>query len=91
MPLTPRFTSAFKKDFKRAEKQRKDLTKLEAILNLLIEGSPLPERNRDHNLGGNWSSYRECHVEPDWLLIYRVDGESLILVRLGSHSELFRK
>jgi len=89
MPLSIRFTSAFKKDFKKAEKQKKDTAKLEAVLNLLVSDNPLPPKNKDHDLGGNWSSFRECHIGPDWLLIYRIETDALILVRLGSHSELF--
>jgi mRNA interferase YafQ len=84
-------STKFKRDIKRSQKQNKDIDKLRAILDLLIEGQELPERNRDHFLSGLWSGYKECHIEPDWLLIYRVnDNEDLLeLIRLGSHSELF--
>ena len=65
--------------------------KFKAISELLEAGSPLPEKNKDHLLSGNWNDHRECHIEPDWLLIYRVDEDEAILelVRMGSHSELF--
>ena len=88
--LSIRYTSAFKRDFKKAEKQRKDAAKLRAVLELLVAGKALPEKCRDHDLGGNWKGYRDCHIEPDWILLYRIEGKELILVRLGSHSDVFR-
>jgi mRNA interferase YafQ len=86
-------TGAFLRDYKR-EKRGRHRSELEAILSsaisLLSDDKPLPERNRDHALGGDWSDYRECHIKPDLLLIYRKpDPEVLQLVRMGSHSELF--
>jgi mRNA interferase YafQ len=86
-------TSAFRCDFKR-EKRGPHRRELEAMLtfavSLLAEDKPLPERNRDHALGGDWRDHRECHLKPDLLLIYRkADAEVLQLVRIGSHSELF--
>lgn len=84
-------STKFKRDVKRAQKQQKKMDKLRTVLNLLIEGQDLPSKNKDHFLSGNWSGYRECHIEPDWLLIYKVDEKEklLELVRLGSHSDLF--
>lgn len=88
--LLPEYTNAFKKDLKLAEKRGKDLSKLKAILALLVEEKPLPERNRDHVLSGNYKDYRECHIEPDWLLIYLIVDKSILkLVRTGTHSDLF--
>lgn len=86
-------TNAFCRDFKR-EKRGHRGRELEAVLSLAIallaEDRPLPERSRDHALGGDWRDHRECHLRPDLLLIYRKpDSEVLQLVRLGSHSELF--
>lgn len=86
-------TNAFRSDFKR-EKRGQYRSELDAILvfavSLLADDKPLPERNRDHGLGGNWRDHRECHLKPDLLLIYRKpDPDLLQLVRLGSHSELF--
>jgi mRNA interferase YafQ len=86
-------TNAFLRDFKR-EKRGHHRRDLEAVLtvaiSLLAEDKPLPERNRDHALAGEWRDHRECHLKPDLLLIYRKpDVEVLQLVRLGSHSELF--
>jgi mRNA interferase YafQ len=72
-----------------ARKRDKDMGKLREAIMLLIEGSPLPPRFRDHSLGGNWKRYRDCHIEPDWLLIYRIDGDSLYLIRTGTHADLF--
>ena len=85
-----KFTAKFKKDFKRIKRQGKDLSKLRAALELLMQGQPLPEAFRDHSLSGVYRGHRECHIEPDWLLIYRVDEESVVLTatRTGSHSEL---
>ena len=83
-------TTAFEKDLRRVRKQGKDLDKLEAIVNLLQEQAPLPARRCPHLLRGNWAGHWDCHVEPDWLLLYKVTGKELILVRTGSHAELFR-
>ena len=85
--------TAFKKDFKREAKGQHRATlgdDLKAVLVALATDAPLPPKNRDHDLTGNWSGYRECHIKPDLLLIYRkVDDDLLRLARLGSHSELF--
>lgn len=88
--LELRFTSKFKKDYKRLKRQGKDLAKLEATLEMLVRGEALSESMRDHSLGGTYRGHRECHIEPDWLLIYRIDGGGLVLVatRTESHSEL---
>jgi mRNA interferase YafQ len=83
-------TSQFKKDFKRIKKQGKDLNKLEEVVSAIANSEALEERHRDHALSGNWAGSRDCHIEPDWILIYRVDGEFLFLERTGSHSDLFR-
>lgn len=85
-----RFTSKFKKDYRRIKRQGKDIAKLESALEALLLGEALPESMRDHSLGGTYLGHRECHIEPDWLLIYRIDEEGLVLVatRTGSHSEL---
>jgi len=86
-------TTAFRRDFKR-EKRGQHRRDLEALLTLAItrlaENEPLPEKNRDHALAGEWHDFRECHLKPDLLLIYRKpDADVLQLVRMGSHSELF--
>ena len=87
--LTPVRSGQFRKDVKRAEKRGKDLNKLKQVLVLLLDGEILPERLRDHPLRGNWNGYRDLHIEPDWLLIYRIAGDELNLARTGSHADLF--
>ena len=79
----------FKRDVKRLKKRHKDFEKLKTLIRLLCEGEQLPPENRDHRLKGPLKDCRECHVEPDWLLIYRIEGSELYLVRTGSHSDLF--
>ncbi len=83
-------TSQFKRDFKRLQKQGKDLDKLKWLLGELLGGRELAAQFRDHVLVGQYKGVRECHIEPDWLLIYELTEKELILVRTGSHSELFK-
>jgi mRNA interferase YafQ len=83
-------TSQFKRDFKRIKKRGKDLGKVKEVVSAIAKSEAMEERHRDHALSGKWSGSRDCHIEPDWILIYRVDGESLFLERTGSHSDLFR-
>ena len=87
-----KFTGQFKKDLKLARKQGKDEEKLFEIIEQLAMGNELDPRYRDHALTGNYKGCRECHIEPDWLLIYEIFNDVLILVlnRVGSHSELFK-
>ena len=94
MPRDVRETAQFKSDKKRVKKSgRHDWEKLRSLVALLINDQPLPAKNRDHKLSGTYAGVRECHVEPDWLLIYdrqgSIDTGELVLVRTGSHSELF--
>jgi len=89
MALALLTTTAFERDLRRVKKQGKDLDKLEAIVNLLQAQEPLPGRCHSHPLRGSWAGHWDCHVEPDWLLLYRVTENELILVRTGSHAELF--
>ncbi len=84
------YTTQLKKDFKRVSKQGKDLLKLERIIVTLFSGKELEPKFRDHSLSGKWKSHRDCHIEPDWILIYKLTAESLILERTGSHSDLFK-
>ena len=85
-------TSQFKKDVKLAGKRGQDLEKLKAVLDLLIAGDELPVQNKDHPLRGNFAGSRDCHLEPDWLLIYTLteNGGHVRLERTGTHSDLFR-
>lgn len=87
------FTNSFKKDLKLAQKQSKNLDKLLKVIEILSNGQTLDPKYKDHSLTGNYKGTRECHVEPDWLLIYEIRGDILVLIlyRLGSHSELFKK
>ena len=81
--------SQFKRDVKAAEKRGKDMRKLRALLLLLIDAMPLPPVYLDHPLQGQWKGYRDSHMEPDWLLIYRVVGDDLHLARTGTHADIF--
>jgi mRNA interferase YafQ len=89
MPLTIRQATHFRRDVKRLRRQRVDLAKLQAVVVTLAAQETLDEKYRDHALVGNWRGFRECHIQPDWLLIYRMVGEELQLARTGSHAELF--
>ena len=89
--LTIKYHTMFKKDFKRIKKRGYDISRLEKIVELLANEVPLPEQFKDHNLSGNYNGFRECHIAPDWLLIYQVNNNELVLVLVstGSHSDLF--
>jgi mRNA interferase YafQ len=89
MPLKIRQATRFRRDVKRLRRQGVDLAKLQAVVVTLAAQEPVDEQYRDHALVGNWRGFRECHIQPDWLLIYRVEGEELQLARTGSHAELF--
>lgn len=84
-----RSTSRFSKDLKQMRRRGKNLDKIEEVVEMLAQDKSLPSEKRDHKLKGEWSETRECHVEPDWLLIYRKVDNELILVRTGSHADLF--
>ena len=79
----------FKRDVKRIKKRGKNIEKLKNIIHRLVNGEKLPPGNKDHPLKGTLKDCRECHIEPDWLLIYRIEGSELCLVRTGSHADLF--
>jgi mRNA interferase YafQ len=84
-------TSQFKKDYKTAVKRNLDMEQLKKIVKILAEGEALPEEYDDHTLKGKYSGYRECHIQPDWLLVYKITEDLLILslYRTGTHSDLF--
>ena len=90
---TVKSTTQFKKDFKLAMKRGLKTELLEEVIAALAMGETLPEKHKDHALTGNWFGHRECHVLPDWLLIYRIEDEVLVLTlaRTGTHSDLFGK
>ncbi len=89
--LSPVRSTQFKRDVKRAEKRGWDMAKLRTLLTLLMEQKPLPSSYREHALKGNWNGYRDAHIEPDWLLIYRIVGDELRLARTGTHADLFNE
>lgn len=85
------YTTQFKKDYKRIKRQNKDLSKLRTVIEILADGQLLEPKYQDHQLSGNWKGHRDCHIEPDWILIYRISVDDLYLERTGSHSDLFKK
>jgi len=87
--LPVRTVNQFRKDLKKAKKQGKDIERLKHVIARLAATKPLVDRYRDHSLRGDYADCRECHLQPDWLLIYRLTETELQLIRLGSHSELF--
>lgn len=86
-------TTQFRKDYKLAMKRGRKVELLNTVITKLALGEPLDESNHDHPLTGNWVEYRECHILPDWLLIYRIESDILVLTlsRTGTHSDLFGK
>lgn len=88
--LDVRYSTKFKKEFKTCVKRGYSMERLQAVIDTLRIPKPLPLKNKEHNLGGRYSKYRECHIEPDWLLIYRYDENELLLYRTGTHADLFR-
>jgi len=83
-------TRAFERDLKLMVKRRKDIAKLEAVVQRLRSDRPLDARHKPHPLKGVWKPCWECHIEPDWLLVYEIKGNALYLARTGTHSDLFR-
>lgn len=90
---TVKVTTQFRKDYKLAIKRGLKIELLEAVIALLAMGTPLPEKNKDHALSGDWAGHRDCHILPDWLLVYRIEDDVLVLTlaRTGTHSDLFGK
>ncbi|WP_147635043.1 type II toxin-antitoxin system YafQ family toxin [Treponema pectinovorum] len=88
-----KFTSAMKKDMKLIVKRHYNLNLFSEVVEKLANGLPLEEKYHDHGLEGNWANHRECHIRPDWLLIYQIKDDILVLelARTGSHSDLFKK
>jgi len=86
-----KYTNQFKKDYKLAKKRGLKIEELNKVIIQLADGIPLLEKYKDHSLTGNWTGHRECHIQPDWLLIYRIDADVLVLTltRTGTHSDLF--
>jgi mRNA interferase YafQ len=87
--LTPSYTKRFEKDTALARKRGKDLGKLKRVIQLVIDEQPLPPQLRDHALVGRYTGRRECHIDPDWLLVYKLTPGQVIFERTGTHSDLF--
>jgi mRNA interferase YafQ len=87
---TPVYTNRFEKDLKLMIKRGYDPASIKTIVRKLVDETPLESKHRDHLLVGNFKDRRECHIEPDWLLIYRLDGSTIIFERTGTHADLFK-
>jgi len=87
--LNPVYSGQLKRDLKAAKKRGKDMEKIKQPMRLLLEGQPLPAEYKDHPLKGEWRSFRDAHIEPDWLLIYKIDGDDVRFERTGRHTDLF--
>ena len=85
-----RRTRQFRRDVQRMQRQGREIEKLKNVLEALVEGEPLAAQYRDHVLVGQYKGTRECHLEPDWLLVYELAETEIVLIRTGSHSDLFR-
>jgi mRNA interferase YafQ len=89
--LTIRYSNKFQKNLELMIRRAKDPEKIKVIIKYLAEGIPLEAKHRDHPLVGTFAGFRDCHIEPDWLLIYRIDADVLYLERTGTHSDIFRR
>jgi mRNA interferase YafQ len=87
--LQPQQSNQFERDVERARRRGKDLAKLRDVMDALLQPRPLEPKHRDHKLKGHWVGYRECHIEPDWLLIYKLLPNAILFVRTGTHQDLF--
>jgi mRNA interferase YafQ len=87
--LSPVYERSFKKGYKQAIKRGRDMTEIEAVMEMLLKEQVLPAKYKDHQLGGNWIGCRECHIRPDWLLIYKKTKTQIIFVDTGAHPDLF--
>ncbi len=88
--LSPDYTGSFKRDYKKAMKRNYDISLLDAVVRNLINEVPLDGKHKDHALVGNYEGYRECHIQPNWLLIYQIGNGMIVFERTGTHSDLFR-
>ena len=87
----PVYSGQFKRDLKAAKKRGKNMEKIKEPMRLLVEGLPLPPEDKDHPLKGQWRSFRDAHIEPDWPLIYKIDGDDVRFERTGRHTDLFNE
>ena len=88
--LQVKYKNIFEKDIKRAKKRGLDLNKLKEVIKILVNDEPLPKKYRDHALVGHFAYHRECHIQSDWLLIYKKESSTIIFERTGTHSDLFK-
>lgn len=88
--LRPSYVTQFKRDYKLQQKRHKDINLLDDIIRALVKEQLLPTKNKDHPLQGDYKGHRECHIEPDWLLIYKIEGSDIYFIRTGTHSDLFK-
>jgi len=88
--LRPLYSKRFDRDVRRIVKRGKDTEKLKKVISMLIRQEKLDERYKDHHLKGNYKDCHDCHIEPDWILIYRIEGDIIQFVRTGSHADLFK-
>lgn len=86
---TPEYSSQFKRDYKKAKSRGKDMSVMKAVMDMLLMEEPLPKEYKDHQLKGEWKSFRELHLESDWLLVYRVAENTVYFTRTGTHSDIF--
>jgi mRNA interferase YafQ len=91
MTYTPVYTKQFEKDTKRCVRRGKNMEKFKILARTLLSGKPLDAIHRDHKLSGNLVGRRDCHIESDWVLIYRIEGSNMVFERMGTHSDLFKK
>lgn len=87
--LNPVYLNSFKKDVKLVKKRGLDTALLSAVMLLIMQEKPLEEKHKNHKLVGNWKSRWDCHIAPDWLLLYRIEGDDVIFERTGRHTDLF--
>lgn len=88
--MKPTYTNRFFKDYELAKRRGLNIERLKEVINKLVRKEPLDSKFKDHSLLGNYANRRECHIEPDWLFIYKVSEQEIIFERTGSHSDLFR-
>jgi mRNA interferase YafQ len=88
--FTKRTSNQFERDYVKQYKRSKDISKLDKVMKLILTGKPLPQKYKDHPLKGNWQGYRECHIEPNWLLVYKPEETEVLFERTGTHPDLFK-
>ncbi|MDR0564206.1 MAG: type II toxin-antitoxin system YafQ family toxin [Azoarcus sp.] len=90
-PLQPVYSGQFNRDLKLAKKRGKEIEKLKFLMNLIIDKKTLPSEYKDHPLSSNWRGFRDAHIEPDWLLIYKIEGNDVRFERTGKHTDIFER